>query len=220
MKIKQMIRENNRLQDQMTPANLKYYEDIVIYIRTSAVDEACGEEALLKLGRQLLDAQQQGKQAEDIFGSDPAEYCAGIIETLPKQKLQSQLQVHLMIPWVALTWFFFAEALIGFITKWSGGDVEKVSQVRVSTLVLLAAGSYVLVKLIMNLINREAGQPEESRRKINVRSMGIYIAVTVVILAAGVWLGRALPVLVIPPWVSLVLFIAGLIGMKAFFFRR
>lgn len=220
MKIKQMIRENNRLQEQMTPANLKYYEDMVVYIRTSPVNQVRGEELLLELGQHLLDAQSKGKRAEDIFGSDPAAYCAELVENLPKLKGISQMQVHLMIPWVALTWFFFAQALIGFITVWTGGSVENVSQVRISTLILIAGGSYILIKLIMNRINREAFQPEENTRKIHLRGIGIYTAVVVVILVAGVWLGRALPVLVIPPWLSLVLFIAGLIGTKVLFSRK
>lgn len=220
MKKQQMIRENNRMQEQMTPSNLKYYEDMVIYIRTSPVNEIRGEELLLEMGQHLLDAQHKGKSAEEVFGNDPVAYCAELVENLPKQKGLSQLQYNVMIPWVALTWFFFAQALIGFVTLWTGGSVEKVSQVRISTLLLIAAGSYILIKLIMNFMNRETFQPEENKRKINMRNMGIYTAVVVVILIAGVWLGRALPVLVIPPWGSLTLFIAGLIGTKLLFSRK
>ena len=220
MNTKQMIRENNRLQEQMTPSNLKYYEDMVVYIRTSPVNEARGEELLLEMAQHLLDAQRNGKSAEEVFGSDPAAYCAELVENLPKLKGISQLQFSVMIPWVALTWFFFAQALIGFITLWTGGQVDKMSQVRISTLLLIAAGSYILIKLIMNLMNKEAFQPEESKRTINIRNMGIYIVLVVVILIGGVWLGRALPVLVIPPWASLVIFIVGLVGTKLLFSRK
>lgn len=220
MKKQQMIRENNRLQEQMTPSNLKYYEDMVIYIRTSPVNEMRGEELLLEIGQHLLEAQRNGKSAEELFGSEPVAYCEELVQNLPKQTGLSQLQYIIMIPWVALTWFFFAQALIGFVTQWTGGSVEKVSQVRVSTLVLIAAGAYILIKLIMNFMNRETFKPEENKRKINIRGMGIYTAVAVVILMIGVWLGRALPVLVIPPWGSLVIFIIGLIGTKLLFFRR
>lgn len=220
MKIKQMVRENNRLQELMTPSNLKYYEDMVVYIRTSAVNESRGEELLLEMAQHLLDAQSKGKSAKEVFGNDPEAYCAELVENLPKLKGLSQIQLSLMIPWVALTWFFFAQALVGFFTMMTGGNVEKMSQVRISTLLLVAAGSYILIKLIMNLMNKDAFQPEDSKRKINIRNMGIYIAVVVVILVAGVWLGRSLPVLIIPPWASLVIFIVGLIGTKVFFSRK
>lgn len=220
MNTKQMIRENNRLQEQMTPSNLKYYEDMVVYIRTSPVNEARGEELLLEMAQHLLDAQSKGKSAEEVFGSDPAAYCAELVENLPKLKGLSQLQFSVMIPWVALTWFFFAQALVGFITLWTGGPVDKMSQVRISTLLLIAVGSYILIKLIMNLMNKETFQPEESKRTINIRNMGIYIAFVIVILIGGVWLGRALPVLVIPPWASLVIFIVGLVGTKLLFSRK
>lgn len=220
MKIKQMVRENNRLQEKMIPSNLKYYEDMVVYIRTSPVNEARGEELLLEMAQHLLDAQSKGKTAEEVFGSDPEAYCAELVANLPKLKSLSQLQLSLMIPWVALTWFFFAQALVGFVTMFTGGNVEKMSQVRISTLLLVAAGSYILIKLIIDMMNKDAFKPDESTRKINIRSMGIYIAVAIVIVVAGVWLGRSLPVLVIPPWASLVIFIVGLIGTKVFFSRK
>lgn len=220
MNIKQMIRENNLLQEQMTPVNLKYYQDMVVYIRSSSVDQMRGEELLLEVGQNLLQAQSKGKRAEDIFGKDPIVYCEKHMQDLPKHKGLSRLQFNLMIPWVALTWFFFAQALIGFITDWSGGSVEKVSQIRISTLLLIAGGSYILIKLMMNLINRESFKPEESSRKINIRGMGIYIAIVVIILVVGVWIGRALPVLVIPPWASLVLFLVGMAGTKWLFPRK
>ncbi|KKO55080.1 DUF1129 family protein [Paenibacillus sp. DMB20] len=220
MTIKQMIRENNRLQEQMTPANLKYYEDMVIYIRTSSVNEAKGEELLLEMAQHLLEAQRTGKTAEEVFGSDPIAYCAELVDELPKLKGLSRLQFNLMIPWVALTWFFFAQAIVGFVALWTGGSVEKMSQVRISTLLLIAAGSYVLIRAIMGLMKLESFQPEDAKRKISLRGLGIYVLVVVAILVGGVWLGRALPVLVVPPWGSLVIFIIGLVGTKVFFSRR
>lgn len=220
MKIKQMIRENNRMQEQMTPSNLKYYEDMVVYIRTSPVNEARGEELLLEMAQHLLDAQNKGKSAEEVFGNDPEAYCVELVENLPKLKGLSQLQLSLMIPWIALTWFFFAHALVGFVTMIANGNVEQMSQVRISTLILVAAGSYILIKLIMDMMNKDAFQPEESKRKINLRNMGIYIFIAIVIVVAGVWLSRFLPVLVIEPWMSLIIFVLGFIGSKVLFSRN
>ena len=39
MNTKQMIKENNRLQDAMKPNNLSYYQDMVVYIRGDSVQE-------------------------------------------------------------------------------------------------------------------------------------------------------------------------------------
>ncbi|OOC58820.1 DUF1129 family protein [Paenibacillus ihbetae] len=217
MNIKQMIKENNRLQDAMTPGNLSYYQDMVVYIRSSSVNEAKGEELLLEIGQHLLDAQAKGKTAEEVFGSDPEAYCKDLVEQLPPMKGLNKLQLHVMIPWIALTWFFFVQAIAGFIVTWTGGPVERMTQVRVSTLVLLAGGSYVLIQLVMKWMKNGTFQPEEEQRKINIRHMGIYVVIAVVILVGGVWLGRLLPVLHIQPWVSLVIFVIGLLGTKLLF---
>ncbi|GAE09666.1 hypothetical protein [Paenibacillus sp. JCM 10914] len=71
MNTKQMIKQNNKLQDEMTPSNLDYYQDMVVYIRSSAIQEAKGEELLLELAEHLLEAQAKGKTAQEVFGDDP-----------------------------------------------------------------------------------------------------------------------------------------------------
>ncbi|GAE09665.1 hypothetical protein [Paenibacillus sp. JCM 10914] len=129
----------------------------------------------------------------------------------------SSLQHHLMIPWIALTWFFFVQALVGFITIWAGGPVERMTQIRISTLVLIAGGSYVLIHALLRWMKNDTFQPENEQRKINVRDMGIYVAITVAILIVGVFLGRLLPVLTVAPWVSLVIFLVGIAGTKFLF---
>lgn len=220
MNIKQMIKENNRLQDAMTPDNLSYYQDMVVYIRSSDVQELQGEELLLDMARSLLDAQGTGKTAKDVFGEDPEFYCKEQIERLPRIKGLSRLQYHLMIPWIALTWFFFVQAIVGFVTMWTGGPVERMSQVRISTLVIVAGGAYVLIHALMRWMKNDTSKPAEGERKIHARNIGIYVAITVVILIAGVWLGRLLPVLIIAPWVSLLLFLLGLAGTKLLFSRK
>ncbi|MFB4321144.1 DUF1129 family protein [Priestia sp. BR_2] len=217
MNTKQMIKENNRLQDAMKPNNLSYYQDMVVYIRSSSVQEQKGEELLLEIAQHLLDAQAKGKSAEEVFGSDPESYCKELVDQLPKMKGLSSLQFHLMIPWVALTWFFFVQALVGFITMWAGGPVERMTQVRISTLILIAVGSYVLIHALLRWMKNDAFKPEEDKRKVNARNIGIYVAITVLILVAGVWLGRLLPVLTVAPWISLVIFLIGIAGTKLLF---
>lgn len=220
MNIRQMIKENNRLQDAMTPDNLSYYQDMVVYIRSSSVQEQQSEELLLEMARRLLDAQDKGKDAKDVFGNDLESYCKEQIERLPKRKGLSGLQYHLMIPWIALTWFFFVQAVVGFVTMWAGGPVERMSQVRISTLILIAGGAYVLIHALMRWMKNDTFKPAEGERKISARNMGIYVAITVLILVAGVWIGRLLPVLIIAPWVSLSIFLIGLVGTKLLFSRK
>ena len=59
------------------------------------------------------------------------------------------------------------------------------TQVRISTLILIAGGSYVLIHALLRSMKSDTFKPEEDKRKINVRNMGIYVAITVLILVAG-----------------------------------
>lgn len=223
MKIKDMIKENNRLQKQMTPANLKYYEDLVVYIRTSDADNYMSEELLLEKARELLDAQHEGETADKLFRKPPAEYGAELLEQLPKQKGIDGLRFGLMIPWVALTWFFLIQAVVGYVTMWTGGSIEKMTQIQVSTLIIISGGSYLLIRMTLNSAGKKAQSSEEGtlpKRQINVRTMAIYVVVVITILFGGFWFGDMLPVLTVTPLMSLLLFIIGLVGAKTFFARK
>ena len=223
MKIKDMIKENNRLQEQMTPANLKYYEDLVVYVRTSNAGEYKREELLLEKAKEVLDAQREGKSAEELFGKPPAEYGAELLEQLPVQKAIEGLRFGLMIPWVALTWFFLIQALVGYLTMWTGGSVEKMTQIRVSTLIFIAGGSYLLIKMTLNSAKNKTQDSESGavpKRQINIRTIAVYVAVVMVVLFGGFWFGDFLPVMTVRPWMSLLLFVIGLAGAKLFFTRK
>ncbi|NMO97433.1 DUF1129 family protein [Paenibacillus lemnae] len=219
MNVKKMIAENNRLQAQMTPDNLNYYEDMVVYIRFSKIDETQGEELLLEMAQHILEAQEQGRTAEDVFGTDPKAYCADLVENLPKPDTMSTLKLSLMIPWVALTWFFLPQALAGLLAIWFGGDVEKMSQVRLSTLLLIAGGSFVLIHLVMSWMKRTTFTKDKNKRSLNFGSMAVYLIVLAAIVGGGILLSPMLPVLSVSPWVSLALFAIGLAGTKLFFMR-
>lgn len=220
MKIRQMIKENNKLQEAMTPSNLKYYTEMVVYIRTSPVQEAKGEELLLEVAQGLLEAQAQGKSAEDVFGEDPEAYGQELIEQLPKMKGMHHLQYQIMIPWVALTWFFLVHAVIGFVAMWMGGPVERITRIPISTLILVAAISSILINLVMNGLKKESSQTDDdTKANVNIRGIAMYVAITVPITMGGIWLGQWLPVLVIHPGISLGIFGIGFIGTKLLFTR-
>ncbi|OEF97171.1 DUF1129 family protein [Desulfuribacillus alkaliarsenatis] len=62
---------------KFTGVNLKYYEDMLIYIRFSynKSDQEV-EEVLSELLDHLLDAQAEGKTAYEVFGDEPKKYAA------------------------------------------------------------------------------------------------------------------------------------------------
>lgn len=230
MTIKAMIKENNRLREQMTPENKEYFEDIVVYFRTCNVDQDQGEKLLLELAHQLLDAQEKGITAQQLFGPDAEQYSRNKVGTLPKRKTVEGIQYYVMIPWIALSLFFFMEALVGFVAQLVGGSMDTFNRISLLSLLIIALGSILLIEAVTKLLNRN-GEPEgqfdphtnkkrATKPSLNVRTILIYIIVVAVIMMIGYTLRNMLPVFTIQPWVSLAISIIGLLGWKFIFNRK
>ncbi|MBW8352160.1 DUF1129 family protein, partial [Bacillus sp. IITD106] len=87
MNAKELIEENNRKRELLTKENEAYYSDMMIYIRVQmSLSEQQSEEVLMEMLDHLLEGQEDGKTASDIFGDDPKAFADEIIEQLPKGK--------------------------------------------------------------------------------------------------------------------------------------
>ncbi|MEB6549443.1 hypothetical protein MXL46_10105 [Heyndrickxia sporothermodurans] len=80
---KQLVEQNNKLREQLTPENKKYYEDILLYMRTFGFfhEELETEQHLMTILQDILEAQKHGESAEEYFGKNPKE----IVNQLTKQ---------------------------------------------------------------------------------------------------------------------------------------
>lgn len=65
--------ESEALQKVLNPENKKYYEDLLVYVRTKNIfkDEAEVEELLLQILSDLVEAQKHVQNAESYLGKDP-----------------------------------------------------------------------------------------------------------------------------------------------------
>ncbi|GEL77710.1 DUF1129 family protein [Tenuibacillus multivorans] len=85
MNTKELIKANNDKRKLLTKETQKYYEDMLIYIRLSYdKSEHETEEILTEMLDHLLEAQEDGKTAVDVFGENPKQYADDIIGELPK----------------------------------------------------------------------------------------------------------------------------------------
>lgn len=92
MKVQELVKLNNEKRKQLNDENLKYYEDVLLYIRTSlGKKEIETEETLAELLDHLLDAQENGRTAEEVFGQEPQEYAKEITEELPTMDLKEKI---------------------------------------------------------------------------------------------------------------------------------
>lgn len=219
MKVKAMIMQNNRLREQMTPANRSYYEDMILAMRASSVEAVRAEELLLEAAELLLKGQAQGKTARQIFGEHPGDYFREVMDSSPLRTPRSRLASSLMISMAALTIMFGVMGGAGLLMQWSGGPAEIFGQLSIFTIIVVAVGSVVLIELIMKWMASLAEEDRPKQRGFDIRGLGIYIGVAVAAIFAGIYLDNLFPVIRISPWVSLVLALAGGLGLKLLFFR-
>lgn len=98
MNVKEMVELNNQRRKLLTKENLKYYEDMLVYIRLSydKSDQEI-EEVLLELLDHLLEAQKEGRTAKEVFGRNPKEFADEIVGALPKLVTKEKIKYSFMI---------------------------------------------------------------------------------------------------------------------------
>ncbi|MWV47072.1 DUF1129 family protein [Paenibacillus sp. HJL G12] len=219
MSTRQMIQENNRLREQMTPANKDFYEDIVVYVRDSRADRQQAEKRLLELAKDVLDAQKKGTSASKLFGGNAEEYARTVVETLPSVKPVEGAAYYIMIAWTALTILFLIETVVGFGSQLAGYSGSSLNRVSLLAIILVAVGSIVIMEVLIKSLSKP--QENENRKPgINLKAIGIYLIIAVVVMAIGFSLRNMLPVFTIPPVLSLVFCIIGFLGIRFIFLRK
>ena len=87
MNITNLLEYNNKLRLQLNEDNKKYYEELLVTCRAKSITskEAELEIQLLEILQDLISYQNQGKNFQDIFGTDINKLSNSIIESLPKE---------------------------------------------------------------------------------------------------------------------------------------
>ncbi|MNC39006.1 hypothetical protein D3C76_112060 [compost metagenome] len=219
MKVKAMIKQNNALREQMTPFNRSYYEDMLLALRASKVDPVRTEELLLEAAALLLEGQGKGKNAKQIFGEHPEDYFKEITGSTPERKVRSKLNHYLMIPWAALTGLFSIYAIAGLLLLWSTGEAGMFGQISIFTILIVGAGSMILIQMIMKWLSSLSEEDAPKPKAFDIKGLGIYVGIAILVVFLGVFLDNLFPVISLSPWVSLVLAVAGGLGLKFIFFK-
>ncbi|MBS9337274.1 hypothetical protein [Fructobacillus parabroussonetiae] len=85
MTINELIERNNELRAGLSEKNQKFYDDFLLYARTTSwlKDEQAVEELLLKSLQDILKAQKNGQSAADYLGKNPQAAAAVLLKKLP-----------------------------------------------------------------------------------------------------------------------------------------
>ncbi|GGH10001.1 DUF1129 family protein [Paenibacillus segetis] len=221
-----MDNQLQKLSQQMNPANQVYFEEMLNYISpdSTTLSRAKREEILTDLAKKIIKNQKKAIQAQELFGEDAVAYCKDLIEDVLMRKprtLKDKIKYYTMIPWVALTWLFFIYMITGFMGKWFEGELEY-TEINASTLLLIAVLSIVLIEAVTRFLGPGPKEEESNEvpRKFDLKALGIYIGVAVVLIAVFMMLGQLMPTFTISPWGSLILFLVGVVGHIFIFGRR
>ncbi|GAB5060362.1 hypothetical protein LASHA2_00830 [Lactiplantibacillus plantarum] len=139
-----LIKANNLLRKKLTSENQKYYEDLLTYIRGKSTfnREKDVEQLLLEILHDLIDAQNNGQNAEDYFGKNPQTLADEILQTLPKSFFETfKLACYILIGYVLL----FATPNI----------VLPTSNLDFGKLIILGTISFVFSLVVLWLIGQE-----------------------------------------------------------------
>lgn len=167
---KELIQENNEKREQLTEENEQYYSNMLVYIRSKfLLSERATEELLMELLEHLLEGQQDGKGAEELFGGNPRAYADEVIAQMPKEKKKNQLLFGIQVSVSALSWMVLARgAILGIMSFFQPVD-ERLYLISTSAL-LVAVLLIVVVGVIslMKVVSKNAFEKKKSTWKVTL----------------------------------------------------
>nr|WP_275446142.1 DUF1129 family protein [Paenibacillus sp. ACRSA] len=225
----------------MTPDNVKLFNQISTIARNTTADERAQEEWILSAGKEIVQAQKDGRSAQELYGNDlEAAVHSGLSldeeedsassehpKSLETNSTQQQKQPrtpkwYAMIAWASVSFILLIQGGAGLIIGWTDGDIEPFSHISLFSIIVAAVGGIALVEMLRRLAERpdDQGADRNAVPKINLRGIVIYLAVVVLVLFVGYPLRDSLPVFNLAPWVSLVIGIVGLALLRPLFGQK
>ncbi|WP_077618409.1 DUF1129 family protein [Bacillus sinesaloumensis] len=186
MNVQKLIEENNQKRELLTAENERYYGDLLIYIRLKfTLSEQQSEEVLMEMLDHLLEGQQEGKTAKDIFGDDPRAFADELIEQLPREKKRELIPFIGGIIAIIVGWFLVIRGalflgLSQFIEVKT--DVYPLSVLMVA--LVIAGFVYLVIVYILKLIERSLFNENRSLRKDSIKA-GIMAAIGMAVVLVG-----------------------------------
>lgn len=82
-RVKEMLKENNELEQQLSDDGRRVLTDIVVYLRGVPVSTFEQEKVRRDITQMLIDGEKRGSSARTVIGEDYREFCDSIVEEIP-----------------------------------------------------------------------------------------------------------------------------------------
>ena len=202
-----LIEENNRKRKLLTKENEAYYDDLLVYIRLQlTLSEQQSEEVLMEMLDHLIEGQNEGKTANDIFGDDPLPFADEVIEQLPREKKRNIIPfvggiVVNLISWVLIIRGVMILVLSQFIEGNTEINLFAVVIVALTIAIFIIVSIWFIFKLIKNSLFNE----NRSTKKLMFKAGLFGAAGMAVVLAVAKFTPDIGPSFTLNWWVSLIL---------------
>lgn len=84
-KIKELRKENNRLDEKLNKEYQDVLTDMIVYIRGSKINEYNQELVYQDLVTMMLDSQERKQEVKELIGEDYKEFCDNILSEIPEE---------------------------------------------------------------------------------------------------------------------------------------
>jgi len=140
---KQLVEQNNKLREQLSPENKVYYEDILLYMRTFGFfyEELETERHLMVILQDILEAQKHGELAEEYFGKNPKEVVDQLTKQFDKPSWKSIFKLS--------GWIFLISTFFGIVGSFTAPSL----QVNVFVIMLNGIFSVALIYGVFKLLH-------------------------------------------------------------------
>jgi uncharacterized membrane-anchored protein len=167
MNAKKLIEENNGKREMLTKENEAYYGDMLLYIRLQMLlSEQQSEEILMELLDHILEGQEEGKSAKEIFGEDPKGYANEIIQQLPRERKRTMIPFISEIVTDLISWLLIIRGIILLVfSQFKEVDTAVYPFVSLVYLAFLLGMILFVVWYIFNLIKKSLFQEKSSDKK-------------------------------------------------------
>lgn len=186
MKTKDIIEQNNLKREELTPENLKVYEQVLMYLRCDlSISERVTEVTLMDLLDHLLEAQMHDVTTEEFFGHDPEQFAKDLVAEIPKESKRNMWMFGLSIVSLLFGIFRLITGITDFIIV---NILKRDSSVELGSEILTQIIATAIIVFIIYSIFKslQVSAFKDVKEETKLKKFGLFIII---------WLGFVLPFL-------------------------
>lgn len=158
---KELLRVNNALDAQLNKDNQQVMTNIVVYIRSANISEYEQELVRRDITHMLLDAQAEGRTAEEVLGEDAQAFCEAVIAALPprsqKERVLDSVR-NVLLAFVVLGMIWLAYGMIDMVGAQDWPYLPLTLGDVIGQVLILAAAFYIFSQHLPPCLRRQLGQ--------------------------------------------------------------